>query len=135
LGVVAEQLVDDTSKNMILETMLSKSREMIKGERWYPGLTTVKIIYDGTTSGSPARRLMVDFFASFGGEKWLTPDLGIEAPREFLYDLSMKFLAIPWQDRRLNSTNTCEPSEYHENRTQGWRLLGSREDGRMLSNC
>lgn len=66
LYILAERLVDITTKNRVLDAMLSKSREK-QDDRLcrYPNIDTVLIIYERTPSKSPARRLLVDFYCGF----------------------------------------------------------------------
>jgi rhamnogalacturonyl hydrolase YesR len=54
----------------------------------YPGNPCIKIIYDGTASSSPARRLMVDFWTWQAGATWHGLDAVLEATcAEFVNDL------------------------------------------------
>ena len=54
-------------------------------ERRWPKAEAISIIYDGTVDGSPARRLMVDFWCWACREQWAA-ELE-EYPREFLEDI------------------------------------------------
>lgn len=49
----------------------------------------VSIIYRGTTSGSPARRLMVDIHLAYGTTKWLAPT----CEAGFVLDVAQSFYA------------------------------------------
>ncbi|KAF2827442.1 hypothetical protein CC86DRAFT_264582, partial [Ophiobolus disseminans] len=63
LYVLAEMLMDDNTKNLVLSAMVAKSNEVYTdGKLWYPGVNCAKIIYEGTREGSPARRLLVEFY-------------------------------------------------------------------------
>jgi hypothetical protein len=114
LYVLAEMLMDITTKNTVLNALLSKYREVLNGMRHAPGIESVKIIYEGTSSHSPARRLMVDCYNDITtGSKFITTS-SLELPRDFLYDLTIAML-----DHRHAPTTgmrpySCDATEYHE---------------------
>jgi hypothetical protein len=39
--------------------------------RYFPGLREIDRLYQGTTTGSPARRLVVDLYCWFGSGSWM----------------------------------------------------------------
>ena len=96
LFVLAEKLMDVTSKNIILSSMISKrrhKRENATGRAYLvPRLDAVKLLYDGTPVQSPARKLMVDFYTEIGAKgdagKTLS-DSKVDIPRDFLFDLAV----------------------------------------------
>ncbi|KAF2033227.1 hypothetical protein EK21DRAFT_86349 [Setomelanomma holmii] len=92
LFVLAEKLVDDESKKLILSAILARSKEPFSDEIvYYPALDSVQIIYEGTVEDSPARHLLVQLYANFGNAAFIETDVdGI--PQEFLYHLSRYML-------------------------------------------
>ena len=85
INVLAERLLDRDTKNIIIDTMLSKSQTIIgeHSECVFPGLEEICVIYEGTPPFSPARRLMTDLWVQSGEQSWLT-GTSAEAPRDFL---------------------------------------------------
>jgi hypothetical protein len=68
LYVLAEMLMDDTTKDTVHTAILTRLKEpFADGLRCYPGLDAVNIIYGGTTQGNPARRLLIDLYTDFIG--------------------------------------------------------------------
>jgi hypothetical protein len=66
LYVLGEKLVDAKFQEAVLKELIKNVRELEK----YPSTETIKIIYNGTTEGSPARHLLVDFYACRASAKW-----------------------------------------------------------------
>lgn len=89
LYVLAEMLMDDLTKNIVLAAILDRSQEAHSdGQLYYPGPTSIQIIYDRTPEGNPARRLLVDLYTTFGDETFKLaehPDL----PKDFFFDLAV----------------------------------------------
>jgi hypothetical protein len=91
LYVLAERMLDSKCRNRILREFLRlRDLKCTTGETWNPTEIPVNIIYQGTTSGSPARRLLVDIHASYARENWYPEDVNV-APA-FLLDLLRKLL-------------------------------------------
>jgi hypothetical protein len=57
--VFGEKIVDTKYKNVVLRVVLAA----IESSGWYLGLDSVHIIYEGTPSTSPLRRLIADSVA------------------------------------------------------------------------
>lgn len=78
-----EEIMDVKFKNAILDSMMATAM------KWntFPGLDAVNLIYEGTTSKSPARHLLVDIHAqkAHAGKEWNVQYGG--CPKEFLVDL------------------------------------------------
>ncbi|OAF99708.1 uncharacterized protein CC84DRAFT_1169223 [Paraphaeosphaeria sporulosa] len=87
LYVLGEYLMDVIFKNAIIEAIIAIS---IK-EKYCPIGEAVRIIYEGTSAGSPARRLMTDFCASNANDDPSWTDEFQNCPHEFLVD-TMKAL-------------------------------------------
>ena len=119
--VMAERLVDVWAKNRIVDAMHSFIVELMpKGSRMMAAGNIDKRIchaslhdlYDGTPTGSPARRLVVDFFADNGTEGWLRSAHGA-LPADFLLEVTIRLV-----QRRLLTVfgNMLDqtPSDYYE---------------------
>lgn len=86
LYVLGERLLDQSIRTAVIEKFIDLE--------WY-GVSVkdaANIIYRGTTTTSPARRLMVDFQVKFGQKEWL--DDSCEAA--FLLDVSKVFCFQAW---------------------------------------
>ncbi|CAN9133150.1 unnamed protein product [Alternaria alternata] len=82
--VLGEKIVDHKFQNAVIQAMMSDMGRMNVA----PNLETVKIIYDGTTEESVARRLFVDSYAHSMTSSWKAyKDLLKAAHKPFLNDL------------------------------------------------
>ena len=93
LYVLGERILDTDIRNAVLREMirvmdleLSPESSAIKSGR-SPPLQVVTVIYQGTTSASPARRLLVDWCLAFGHRCQYT----MLREKEFLLDLATAF--------------------------------------------
>lgn len=111
--VLGEVLLDWTFKNAIID-IISASTKTIE---YFPDGKTVSILYEGTPISSPARRLMVDFYAHVlhDSEDWHS--YLDDCPRDFLLDVlkAITFLRPsvnmrPWWDSR-ETYHGSDPSE------------------------
>ncbi|CBX98424.1 hypothetical protein IAQ61_010516 [Plenodomus lingam] len=94
LYVLAEKLLDTETKKTVLKAMLAASRvPRLDGTIFSPGFTTIEIIYEGTSAGSPMRKVLVDLYVyrahrdsvtSFGNDKVY--------PLEFYQELTRAFV-------------------------------------------
>jgi len=89
LYVVGERMLDNAFRSDLLNTMIRFMRMEEAQESSHiesnirPPLQVVEIIYGGTTSGSPARRLLVDWCLGFGHQA----EYNILHDKEFLLDI------------------------------------------------
>jgi hypothetical protein len=86
---LAEKLKDNTSKDTVLSAMLAKSKEPsadCNQHSRYPSLTCINIVYSGTPSGSPARRLLVDLYAETVDSSSSFSAYG-SAHKDFMFDM------------------------------------------------
>lgn len=103
--VFGEKVVDVKYKNVVMRTVLA-ARE---SSGWYPGLSSVRIIYRGTPSTSPLRRFIADNVACHsyddsGKENgWMADIDGY--PKEALVD-AMK-ATVKARSRPNHKTYTC----------------------------
>lgn len=93
LYVLAEMLIDDKTKGLVLAAILTRSEQPFpNGKLLYPDLQCVKVIYEGTPEESPARRLLVELYTEFIEDSFTRDELS-EIPKDFLCDLSSNMLA------------------------------------------
>jgi len=87
---LGEKLMDVEYQDDIIEVFMHEC----EAKREYPTGTQIAVIYGGTMAGSPARKLLVDFFCWAGGRSWMddTNCAGM-APTDFINDLLMTLLA------------------------------------------
>ena len=84
LYVVGERRMDAKYQNQIIQELFRISKPSGHG----PGTGYANVIYQGTTAGSPARRIAVDFAVSCPGEYWYKNIDGKVPHTEFWCDLS-----------------------------------------------
>ncbi|KAJ4313188.1 hypothetical protein N0V94_007071 [Neodidymelliopsis sp. IMI 364377] len=119
--ILAEKLQDAWAKNRIIDAMHGFFSEhfsrlpmsTIVGNKQDVQISTASVVelYDGTPSGSQARKLVVDLYADNGTEDWLK--WGSEQlPSEFLFDMTVRLL----QKRPYVFGNVLDrpSSHYHE---------------------
>jgi len=112
LYVLGETLQDVRFKNAILDAMMVRARFQGQSEEgkqvaFYPPNNAINTIYRGTTSYSPARRMMVDFHVQRGKKEWLDTD---QICPEFVLDLAK---ALQERPEKLE-WDTMLPMKYHE---------------------
>lgn len=124
LYALGEHLNDTTFQDYVINSIIAQSRtEDTDGRQWYP-TSQVNLIYESTSAGSPARRLMVDFYVHFGDEEWITNTDDSEKPGyDFLIDVSAALLKkrnLPEEAMRkyaaLKSGPVCEYHNHDENK-------------------
>jgi hypothetical protein len=86
LYVLAERMLDANCRNAIIREIfrLSQLECGSPKAKTYPDSQAITVIYQGTTSESPARRLMIDFAVCCGDETWFDGEDG----QEYLLDFS-----------------------------------------------
>jgi hypothetical protein len=90
---LAEKLKDDTTKDMVLVTMHTKSKEPSADRRsGFPGLVSINTIYSGTPRNSPAHRFLVDLYTEFADSSFNLTAYA-DAHKEFLYDMLVRLVA------------------------------------------
>lgn len=86
--VLGERMIDQSVQHAVIKEFVrlpKLSCEANKNKKsWPPNAEAIGLIYDGTTEGSPARRLMVDYHVARGYESWL----GSHCHPAFLLDLA-----------------------------------------------
>ncbi|KAL1800745.1 hypothetical protein ACET3X_001087 [Alternaria dauci] len=101
--VLGEQLMDSTFQNAIIAAMIQYSIDY----HTVPRSKHIQIIYGGTSTNSPARRLMVDFWVFTARPKWpefsdlieeTCPDFVNDLVRELVMrrDIPTNFAQRPW---------------------------------------
>ncbi|KAI4930566.1 uncharacterized protein J4E92_004398 [Alternaria infectoria] len=89
LYVLGERILDVTLQNSVVAAIIRRNRTNGR----HPGNTSVQIIYAGTPTGSPVRRLLVDFWVFSASPSWLgLDDLIKHTCSEFVNDLVRKLI-------------------------------------------
>jgi hypothetical protein len=72
LYVLGERVLNAKYQNAVTREILRLSKLSYGPQAtcWYPGASTINILYQGTTSHSPIRRMMVDFGVYSGSQSW-----------------------------------------------------------------
>ncbi|KAF2827201.1 hypothetical protein CC86DRAFT_257742, partial [Ophiobolus disseminans] len=70
LYVLGEKLMNEAFQNAVIDDYAEASHAQ---DEW-PTRSAVRVIYDGTTTESPARRLLIDMYCWHGDEKWVDND-------------------------------------------------------------
>jgi len=108
LYILADKLQDAKSRNTVMDAILAHIEE--SGS--LPGMPIVRIIFDGTSEGSPLRSLVVDLVADFGCHKLLRSKRGMP-PSEFLLQLSRKLLRRSRAGSRGEYVDAYNPAIYY----------------------
>ncbi|KAH7138063.1 hypothetical protein B0J11DRAFT_563100 [Dendryphion nanum] len=113
LYVLAERFQDPKTKNTIIDAFLAMTLEIHPGNIWfYPCLSCIRIIYEGTCKNSLARKFLVDYWMEHGKDAW-TYVQGTHFLVEFYEDLVQAMFSHRTFTARF-STLTCDPSRYYE---------------------
>ncbi|TIA58119.1 hypothetical protein D6C77_05730 [Aureobasidium pullulans] len=109
--VLGEKLLDQTFKNMVLDTILS---EFISGAKI--DLTLVAFVYGRTNRTAPLRQLLVDIYTWYGHKDWLEIETTKgHIPPKFLADLSNAFLERYNDDVSVKARYpVMQACKYHE---------------------
>jgi len=88
---MAEMLMDDKTKDLVLAAIDARSKEpFANGNTYFPSTYCIQIIYCGTPEGSAARRLLVKFHTDFNLLPATKPE---DMPHDFLHDLALSLVA------------------------------------------
>ncbi|KAF2122014.1 hypothetical protein BDV96DRAFT_593954 [Lophiotrema nucula] len=96
LYVLARKLMDEKTSELLLGEMKRTAR------RDAPPLTAITTIYDGTTTGDPARAIIVEAFQKFGNSEDINWDYEHGPPVDFLQELSANLMK---SNRELEKKN------------------------------
>ncbi|KAI4711382.1 hypothetical protein J4E89_003947 [Alternaria sp. Ai002NY15] len=89
LYVLGERVMDVTLQNSVVAAIIRRSQTWRK----YPGNPAIQIVYAGTPAGSPARRLLVDFWVFHAKPTWNGLDNLIKLTcADFVDDLVRKLI-------------------------------------------
>jgi hypothetical protein len=117
--VLGERLIDRRYQNAVLDTILSYCME----RDTFPSNAVIRIIYNGTPSSSPARRLLVDFWACEATTSWSGLGRLIKATcPEFVEDLVSALILR----RSRPSKDTSRP---WRNRPELYHITSSENEG------
>lgn len=88
---LGEHLCDPEFQYSVIHSIIGYSRiKNTHNNSSFPGPIAINVIYNNTSSNSPARRLVVDFYVRFGTDNWITDSDTMN--HEFLADLSKALL-------------------------------------------
>ena len=100
--IFGEKIQDGRFKDAVIDAMIKSTRALDEeGHTWFPGSADVNRAYDGTPTGSPLRRLIVDFGAINANDDCDRKGLNVE----FLQDLTGELFG-----HRSNSNHDPRPS-------------------------
>jgi hypothetical protein len=89
LYVLGERMLNSKLQNSVIREILRLSQlKSTHSTVTFPSTKCISTIYEGTTSASPARRMMVDFAISYGHQGWFE----IRENKEYLVDFSKALL-------------------------------------------
>jgi hypothetical protein len=93
LYLMAEMLMDNETKDVVLAAILARSQEpYTDGKLYFPGVACLKALYNGTREGSPVRQLLVRFYTDNNVDK-LCDTKPEDIPQDFLHEVSLSLLA------------------------------------------
>lgn len=73
LFVLAEKLMDDKSKAVILDSLAACTlKPRCDGKLYHPGIDAIQIIYDGTPEGGCVRAWLVDVYTQHVSSSFIT---------------------------------------------------------------
>ncbi|KAF2033300.1 hypothetical protein EK21DRAFT_109097 [Setomelanomma holmii] len=106
LFVLSEKLYDTAAKNAVLEAILAVVNEPdAAGKKYYPTCEAVRLMYEGTYTGSSGRRLLVDIWTHIN---WSCLELSaVQLPKEFYVDLALAMR----RDRPAGRKSVAERSD------------------------
>ncbi|KAH6637768.1 hypothetical protein C7974DRAFT_148065 [Boeremia exigua] len=111
LYVLAEKLQDMEAKNQTINAVIASSRfKQAGGSVYAPGYNFIRIIYDGTPSGSKMRKLLVELYTMDAASSWI--DSYHEFPCEFMEALLKSVLDL--RKPRLGLVNTADVTRFME---------------------
>jgi hypothetical protein len=88
LYVFGERMLDNNIQQAIIKEVVRLiSLKNDEGSSWAPSGLAINLVYEGTTSSSPARRLLVDEHINFGQ----TSDLDKDLPTDYIRDIAKAF--------------------------------------------
>lgn len=86
--VLGERMLDQSVQHAVIKELIRLPKltceANMSNKSFSPNAEAISLIYDGTTAGSPARRLMVDYHVARGYESWL----GAHHHAAFVLDLA-----------------------------------------------
>ncbi|KAK4495655.1 hypothetical protein PRZ48_012923 [Zasmidium cellare] len=114
LYVFGEKILDNEFCNAVVSAITARVDEDHDEGTFYPGTKAVRILYEGTGEGCPARKMMVQFYMEHGAEEWFGMH-GEKHSQEFLTDMCKEFLKMSdpmpavrqWEKRAQWFKYTC----------------------------
>jgi hypothetical protein len=131
--VLGQKVLDRTFQEAVLDAIIAHSIHSVS--LVIPSASVVKTIYDGTPSGSPARRLMVDFWAYNTVPELGDKERSILKNTDFFMELASVLLTRRGTpDRKSPRLWIPQPKSYHtsqnlEGINQPKKAAGEPEEG------
>lgn len=89
--LLGDRMIDGRIQNAVIEELIRlASLKVDKAANQFPSAHCVRKIYQGTLSGSPLRRLLVDMHVSYGSSSWLDES---DYDPTYVNDLAKAFIA------------------------------------------
>ncbi|KAF2827252.1 hypothetical protein CC86DRAFT_208688 [Ophiobolus disseminans] len=89
--IISDKFVDIEFNKVVLNSIVDALEYQPYYSPCYPGQGPIRIIYDGTTEGAPARRLLVDLWVKYVGESWVK-HIHAGLPHDFVVEFSRALL-------------------------------------------
>jgi hypothetical protein len=95
LYVFCEKMQDPTSKKLVVKAMVEHTnKERPDTSRYYPGANCIETVYQGTVSGDPMRKFLVDCYVWRGKEDWFKAADCDHFHPKFLYDFAIRMRQV-----------------------------------------
>lgn len=116
--VFGEKVQDGRFKDAVIDATIKSTLSPDEDDvKWFPGVTAINRAYAGTPTGSPLRRLMVDFWTYRGTDTWDRSGLNAD----FLTDLVGEIFAQREPPFGLHAidgkASTCSYHQHGNDRT------------------
>jgi len=113
LYTLGEKLLDRAFQDSVVNVFTISTRwSDSEGLHWYPGGKPIEMVYHGTPTDSPMRRLLVDVFVLHGSSKSLSSG---HFNHEFLTDFAKTMMDERKEknDKRFEELDSGVPCSYH----------------------
>ena len=110
--VLGERLLDTPFKNAIADAYVLYARGSPPAKRYYPSNEEIRILYEGTSEGSPIRKLLVDIWYCRGKVEWIENDADL--PQEFLAAVVRELFRVRVNVDQLSRPWKLSHLQYHE---------------------
>lgn len=115
LYILSEKLQNVWAKNRVVSAMHFYLNDVIAQRLVFFGFDSIAELYDGTPSGSPARKLIVDFYIHMNDQNAMNAGRDV-LPIDFVFDIACLVMAKapPQRGFGANTSLPQQPQHYHE---------------------